>query len=79
MPKKESYEDLAKRLNAIINILFETAHLGGKKTSGTKKIEILSRSGLRPIEISKILGMSLGSVYVQLTRIRKRKKSRKGQ
>jgi DNA-binding CsgD family transcriptional regulator len=42
-----------------------------------KKIEILHRVGLRPTEISKILGISEIYVNVGLTRIRKRKARRK--
>jgi hypothetical protein len=77
MPKNESYKDLVKRLDAIINILLETFHPEGKEMPNIKKIEILHRVGLRPTEISKILGISEIYVNVGLTRIRKRKARRK--
>lgn len=62
---------IVKRLNAIINILLETAELEGKPLSISKRIEMLDAAGLRPIEISKILGKTLSYTTTQLTRIRK--------
>jgi hypothetical protein len=74
--QKQSYEDLVKRLDAVINILLETARPEGKKIPAIKSIEILSRAGLRPVEISEILGLSTNYVNVALTSIRRRKKTK---
>lgn len=68
-----SQEELAKRLDAIINILFETAYPEGKEIPNIRKVEILRRAGLRPVEISKILGISEAYVNLSLARIKQRK------
>lgn len=70
--RKEYQEwQLVKRLDAIINILLETAESGGKPLSISKRIELLDSAGLRPIEISKLIGKTLTYVTSELTRIRK--------
>ena len=74
MLKTESYEEIVKRLDAIINILLETSRPGGKQIPTTTRIEILYNAGFRPVEISKILGTSLNYVNVVLTGIRKSRK-----
>ncbi len=68
--------EAVKRLDAIINILFETGP-GGKPTPMGRRIEILDSAGLRPIEISRILGISITNVSVRLGQIRKRKATKK--
>jgi len=70
------YRDLVKRLDTIINILLETARPNGKEIRISKRIEILRDAGLRPAEISKILGKSLSHVTKELVLIRKKKRSR---
>jgi len=60
-----------KRLDAIIRILLETAVLKGKPLSISKRIEMLDAVGLRPVEISEILGKTLSYITVELTRIRR--------
>ncbi len=84
MPKKR-YEDQSlgineavKRLDAIINILFENSGPQGKPTPIVRRIEILRAAGLRPIEIARILGKSLTNVSVQLNLLKKKKEKRKG-
>ena len=67
---------LAKRLDAIINILLVTSRIDGKPLSVAKRIEILHASGLRPVEIARILGKSLTNISVQLN-LMKKAKSRK--
>ena len=62
---------LVKRLDAIINILLETAELEGKPLSVSKRIELLDAAGLRPVEISRLMGKTMSYVTVELTRIRK--------
>jgi hypothetical protein len=62
---------LTKRLDAIINILLETSRLDGKAIPVAKRIEILHTSGLRPVEISRILGKSLTNISVQLNLMKK--------
>jgi hypothetical protein len=73
MPKKNlgRDEELVKRLDTIITVLLETARPEGKELSIMEKIGILSKAGLRPVEISKILGTSVNYVNVVLTYIRK--------
>jgi len=72
--REEETWQLAKRLDAIINVLLETARVEEKPLSTSKKITILHTAGLRPIEISRILGKSITYVSVELTRIRKSQK-----
>lgn len=72
--REEETWQLAKRLDAIINVLLETARVEEKPLSTSKKIAILHTAGLRPIEISRILGKSITYVSVELTRIRKSQK-----
>ena len=70
---EEETWQLAKRLDAIINVLLETANAPSKPITTTRKIAILHTAGLRPIEISRILDKSLTYVTKELTRIRKMK------
>ena len=72
--REEETWQLAKRLDAIINVLLETARVEEKPLATSKKIAILHTAGLRPIEISRILGKSITYVSVELTRIRKSQK-----
>jgi len=69
--RKEDTYQVEKRLNAIINILLETTRVNGKPLPVAKQIELLHKSGLRPIEIAKILGKSLANISVQLGRTKK--------
>jgi hypothetical protein len=68
---------VVKRLDAIINIILETTKLDGKRLSDAKRIELLHTAGLRPIEISRILGKSLSNVGVQLSLMRKARSKKK--
>lgn len=70
--KQDTYQ-VTKRLDAIINILLETTTVNGKPLPVSKQIEILNRSGLRPVEIAKILGKSLTNISVQLGQMRKKR------
>jgi hypothetical protein len=65
-----------RRLNAIINLLIETAELEGKPLSMSKRIELLSAAGLRPIEISQLLSRTPGYVTKELTVMRKSRSKR---
>ena len=62
---------IVKRLDAIIKILLETAELKGKPLPISERIEMLYAAGLRPVEISKILGKTTSHITAQLTRIRR--------
>ena len=62
---------IVKRLDAIIKILLETAELKGKPLAISERIEMLYAAGLRPVEISKILGKTTSHITAQLTRIRR--------
>ena len=65
--------EAVKRLDAIINILFEGGP-GGKPTPMGRRIEILDSAGLRPIEIARTLGISITNVSTRVGQIRKRRK-----
>ncbi len=66
-------EPLVKRLDAMINILFSTSSLEGGGVPMSKRIEMLNSCGLRPVEISDILGRNQEYVNKELSRIRKAK------
>jgi len=69
---------LTKRLDAIINVLLETATLPeGKQISVKEKVRILSDAKLRPIEISRILGISVNQVNVNLHALRAEKSKKR--
>ena len=63
---------LMKRLDALINVLLETARPDGKELKVIEKIRILWNAGLRPIEIARILGISVNQVNVNLHALRKK-------
>jgi hypothetical protein len=65
-----------KRLDALINVLLETARPDGKELKVIDRIRILWSAGLRPIEIARVLGISVNQVNVNLHELRKRKKSK---
>jgi hypothetical protein len=69
----EEQKKIVKRLNAIIKILLETNRPGGKEIPIIQRIRILYEAGLRPVEISEILGWGPTSVTSVITRIRKSK------
>jgi len=69
---------LTKRLDAIINVLLETARPDGKQLSVMDRVRILNDAGLRPIDIARILGITLTHVNVNLHTLRKSKKIHKG-
>lgn len=69
---------MTKRLDAIINVLLETATLPeGKQISVKEKVRILSDAKLRPIEISRILGISVNQVNVNLHALRAEKSKKR--
>lgn len=76
MPESDT-ELLAKRLDAIISVLFETSRPEGKEIQMKDRIRILYNSGLRPIEISRILGISIANVSVVLNDLRKKHQLRR--
>jgi len=69
---------LTKRLDVIINILLEIARPGGEEITVKEKVRILKNAGLRPIEIARILGISVTHVSVNLHELRKSKELRAG-
>ena len=71
--------DVVKRLDAILNTLLEMPASEGRQLSLLKRVQILNSSGLRNIEIAKILGLTPTHVSVVIDTIRKRSgKTRKG-
>jgi hypothetical protein len=65
-----------KRLDALINVMLETARPDGNQLRVTDKVRILSNAGLRPIEIARILGISVNQVNVTLNDLRKKHRSK---
>jgi DNA-binding CsgD family transcriptional regulator len=68
---------LVKRLDALINVILETAKLNDKELKVIDKVRILSAAGLRPVEIASILGITVNQVNVGLHELRKKKQSKK--
>jgi DNA-binding CsgD family transcriptional regulator len=66
-----------KRLDALLNIILETTKLNDKELRVMDKVRMLSGSGLRPVEIARILGISVNQVNVNLHALRKKKQSQK--
>jgi hypothetical protein len=66
-----------KRLDALINAFLETARPGNKELTVRDKVRVLSEPGLRPIEIARILGISVNQVNVILSALRKEKRAKK--
>jgi len=65
------HEEVVRRLDALINILLETAGKNGTPVPMVTRIRILHESGMRPVEISKVLGKKIGYITKELSRIRK--------
>jgi hypothetical protein len=66
-----------KRLDAIINVLLETAKTSdGKELKVIDKVRMLSDAGLRPIEIARIINISVNQVGVTLNDLRKKRRSK---
>jgi len=73
MPKRDEYFDteaVVKRLDAILNVLLSLPKPDGKTMSLLRRVEILSSSGFRNVEIANILGVSQVHVGVMINRLR---------
>ena len=77
MAENKDTELLSKRLDAIIGILLETSRPDGKEIQMKERIRILYNSGLRPIEIARILGIAITNVSTVLGDLRKKKRLRR--
>jgi DNA-binding MarR family transcriptional regulator len=69
-PDKRIHEVL-RRMDALMGILLETGGKNGTPVPMVTRIRILSQTGMRPIEISKILGKKPSYVTKELARLRK--------
>ena len=67
----EGSQDVLRRLDALIAITLETSGRNGKAIAMGTRIKILSQAGIRPIEISRILGKSQSYVTSELVRLKK--------
>lgn len=65
-------QDVVRRLDALINVLFETAGKNGTPAPMVTRIRILHQAGFRPIEISKMLGKKISYITKELSRIQRR-------
>ncbi len=72
MKKKEAeqFEEINKRLDAIINILLRHNQL--QEMTTREHIEILNSVGLRDAEIARILGRTRGYVAGELSKMKSR-------
>ena len=77
--KKEfsNSEGIVKRLDAILNVLLSTPTSEGKSFSMLRRVELLSASGLRNVEIAEILGATQVSVGVMINKLKKKKLKKK--
>jgi len=66
------HEEVIRRLDALINVLLETAGKNGIPVPMVTRIRILHESGMRPVEISKVLGKKMAYVTKELSRIKRR-------
>jgi len=67
---------LSKRLDIIISLLLRQLPKAGDTISGRDQIEVLESLGVRPVEISRILGKKESYVSKELVSIRKSKTKR---
>jgi len=74
MAGNQDTQVLIKRLDAVINVLLETARPNGEEIKVRDKVRILASVGLRPIEIARILGIKVTHVSVELHKLRKSKR-----
>lgn len=65
------HEEVIRRLDALINVLLETAGKNGIPVPMVKRIRILHESGMRPVDISKVLGKKMSYITKELSRIKK--------
>lgn len=72
-----SEENISKRLDVIIRLLLEQQLLEGKMKRNDQ-LQLMTSAGLNPSEIGKIIGYSGGDVSSQLSKLKKKKKSKKG-
>lgn len=84
MPKRSKVEEvslneIAKRLDAIITVLLEVAEKEGKTIPVGTRVRILSQAGMRPTEISKILGKSLSYVTKEQSLLRRERRGHAGE
>jgi len=63
-------KDITKRLDAILNVLLESALVEGKKLSVARRVAILHGVGLKPSEIGQILRKTPAYVSVEIGRIK---------
>lgn len=71
MSEKFDVKPLVKRLDAIINLLFEAMEREGKKWKLRERIVLLHSVGLQPVEIAKILNTSSNYIRKELSVARK--------
>lgn len=74
--KPEDLEQVLRRLDVLIAILLEIGEKKGKPITISTRVRILSQAGMRPVEISKILGKSLSYVTKEQALLRKERRSR---
>jgi hypothetical protein len=66
-------QEIIRRLDVLIGVLLETGGKNGTPVPMGTRIRILSQMGMRPTQISKILGRKLSYVTKELFRLRKAK------
>ncbi|MCH7986510.1 MAG: hypothetical protein IH847_07995 [Acidobacteria bacterium] len=71
MREQQALEAISRKLDIIIRLLFQ---LGPKKTADKDNIIALQDAGLSIDEIARAVGKTTNSVYLILSRSRRRKK-----
>jgi len=66
-------KEISDKLDKILRLLVLDIVKGIEKEQD--KVDLLDSLGFRPVEIAKLLNKSQDSIYVQLSRIRKKKKN----
>jgi hypothetical protein len=68
--------DLLKRLDIIIKLLLEPPVDTSKELTAREQIARLHSFGLRPSEISRIMGIPISGVGAQLSQIKQKRKGK---
>jgi len=69
--EEADFKQILRRLDVLIAVLLEMGQKNGKPIPVGTRVRILSQAGMRPVEISKILGKSLSYVTKELTLLRR--------
>lgn len=69
--QSEFPKEILRRLDTVIAVMLETGKRDGKPIPLAAKIRLLNQAGMRPIEISRILGRKPSHISKELTHLRR--------